>query len=1283
MKVRQHILFWLNISIILSFVFAVEVRGQKGKRPTAVRTSSTPVLSALLPSNAFSSFPSGQAKRIDLEIEEDATEGMTVRERSDQIKDWLLFAVLNDSKLPAAALNQVTFDLPASRRKYFQPVANFEYGETRSRFIGGGKIVVLIPICNENERFDYLASVADEHRKNLGETPATLLVFEYKINPTQQTAELTRREDFKVADLYTEQAGYYEAAITDLASFERFLERIEDVTFASRSSNQLRLGGRKMKSRPYRGIRVEDVAAIWKSENIIAEREKTFDNKWSLQEKRFREVVEAIIKLTTFLRNYDNEAANLELTRIRTIYLTTSTQNLTLDQVTTFSKNIISTSLYTKVNALIATYNSGNIPLYNSLVKQVDQEIRLIRSALQNEYSEDKIASNVVSQSGFSLDPAYDYLSLAEFFKNKLAPRLKELARARSKVITNVDIDKAGQGIDNNDETAFLQLLNKIDVASAKDEENPDVTYRQWQAQKDVKFKKYVSERLLPALKKLSVLQPPLVETNAINNLEKSIENPFLFNFELNWVFEKLAEVTPTSENNLAQIKEEFLLEANSDSGGQILNYAKKNFSYQHARYDGELQGTEVGMVLFYTDLLAKLWSIDYTNSTPRNIKDLIPMPDIRLSPIYTADSQALKTRLWFGTQDKGFQTFDGGQKLAFSRQATRLFAKSSNPYTPTNEVEANMLSSLFLNWWDNHFEEVAQHEPQYQRLNEIMKWSSIVGWLNDAEKGDALAFLQNVTVKRDNRFLGWAEKNTDLKFKNWEQLGFYPDNYKGSKTEALPLLRSRPLAIGGILQGGVSLAGKSLFKTRTPLKPQVNELIRRPNIDYGAKTTAGSVKTLEGNSFDVKSLPNGDAQVTSKSRPNAKLRDTSSELAVNPTFDRKLTRSGDNLVVEIQVAKVKVGAIEFKSEADSLKISWKSRDIDEGHSFARKLSRQYDEVEAETFFKSEPNVERAYANANREYLVKLRGSDKWMKLAPESEGSTTVAKGWTSRVADRQSGVSSYNAKWIDAPIAAKEFRTSRLIVDNTSVRNAPLTSHDLALADALLSRNEPVKAAKYLDYLIERSGKLPELKLRQGLALSKRGQFEAAQQKFTESLPPVGEARNRFFDELNTRQRQEGKGVEFVPNGDRFSLRQSIDAYGKKIAPEKIPENALIYVEDSPGLNNVDWSVGIKRALDNPVVGNLADVVKLPRGGIGGFKPTEVYSDGGNGGIIRRFNSIAKGPVDDSSPWIVAKPFLRSTNTTLFVPCSEDDENDKYEDEDEDENCDIYVVIDKSRED
>jgi uncharacterized membrane-anchored protein YjiN (DUF445 family) len=55
---------------------------------------------------------------------------------------------------------------------------------------------------------------------------------------------------------------------------------------------------------------------------------------------------------------------------------------------------------------------------------------------------------------------------------------------------------------------------------------------------------------------------------------------------------------------------------------------------FQKARYDGYLQGTEVGMVLFYTDILAKIWALNYLDSTPSKIiQNFSPRPRFKFHP--------------------------------------------------------------------------------------------------------------------------------------------------------------------------------------------------------------------------------------------------------------------------------------------------------------------------------------------------------------------------------------------------------------------------------------------------------------------------------------------------------------------------------------------------------------------------------------------------------------------------------------------------------------------------
>ena len=85
--------------------------------------------------------------------------------------------------------------------------------------------------------------------------------------------------------------------------------------------------------------------------------------------------------------------------------------------------------------------------------------------------------------------------------------------------------------------------------------------------------------------------------------------------------------------------------------GALVGEITRGRYEFQSARYDGDLQGTEVGMVLFYTDLLAKLWAIDYLGKAPTNFnEDFRSMTKIPLSPVYLEESRKLpstETLVW------------------------------------------------------------------------------------------------------------------------------------------------------------------------------------------------------------------------------------------------------------------------------------------------------------------------------------------------------------------------------------------------------------------------------------------------------------------------------------------------------------------------------------------------------------------------------------------------------------------------------------------------------------
>ena len=244
---------------------------------------------------------------------------------------------------------------------------------------------------------------------------------------------------------------------------------------------------------------------------------------------------------------------------------------------------------------------------------------------------------------------------------------------------------------------------------------------------------------------------------------------------------------------------------------------------FQAARYDGQLQGTEVGMVLFYTDLLMKLWSLDYERSAPRAVVGFPNETAMEVAAIHRAEIADLSgTRLWLGSLDDGYQVGSGGQELLFARVATRVFAVPNDPLTGrdlTESAEPHIYDRTFMTWWNDHYHEVARYEPEYERLNEIMKWSQLIVWLNTSGQGSLAGFLGNATVNRTNRFTDWVAKHRELTYRNWPAVAFKPAGYEGTTTESLVILESRAFeSFGRTLYwyGGVSLARRTEFVNRS-----------------------------------------------------------------------------------------------------------------------------------------------------------------------------------------------------------------------------------------------------------------------------------------------------------------------------------------------------------------------------------------------------------------------------------------------------------------------------------
>lgn len=1153
--------------------------------------------------------PLNQPQRVDFEITEEALVQLSPREVQDQLKDWLLFAAVGAEGLSPEQFNEALFDRHAVRYGYLRPLGSFEYGDSRSAVIGDGKVLALLPAGSHGKHLEELARIADEQRKNLGRMPDTVLVYEYQLDPDGRSALLTRRQQVDGRSLFTTEYGYSQVSITSRSDLERFMRQVDAISAVRNEGGHLILEGRKIQDNAYRGIQIEDVAAVWQAEQGIQARSQIFRAKWD--------------------------------------------------------------SMFASLNERWSSQSYTTPAEEDSLRLRHEEE----QAELEGRMYREQRAEGVVDGSGFSLDPTYDYPALLRDFR-RWNILLHKLASDTTAAITPKDIQNAERGLVERDPSAFLDLAGKLKNS--------------------------------PAL---------LDELMGTELLKKSRE-----------------------------------------------------FAFQAARYDGDLRGTEVGMVLFYTDLLAKLWALDYMGRGPEPfIEGFRVMPHMTLSPIYRRQVDSLNnTRLWFGPQDNGFQVAEQGNALLFAPQATRVYAASANEYHPGRESPANAWSGAFLGWWNDHYEEVARYEPEYQRLNEIMKWSLVISWLHQAGTGDALGFLGAVAVDRSQWFPDWVRNHPELRFRAWDNVAFYPRGYKSSRTEALPLLSSvwfSPFGDGQVhLEGGVSLAPKRLFSKRAPLSTDIAAISRRSNLDYSAGFAGtGRLRTLDGLTFDIRQASARRWSVEFTPANEAKLESRTGELRPQK-FERVVTARDRGVEIETKGNSAEVGTLDLSRTENGFNIGWRSRDIDRGQLLARRLSLARD---PEALLINEPTVETMIVLPERShYLVKLSGSEKWIKLAPEQTSNVEIAAGWSARVAE-PGAARNMQIAWLDNSEIGTQLGTDGLLVVQpldgagrsllTHIRDGSLPAgskpvniqadglnisahldpgsqgiylrfgdlppkiggdlselgrllrpHDLAeirrtaetgttaiayrlpdgrtadghalvqslrrrdyataartlvddprgfrtglnrdLADRLSQVDELLDEGRYwqakqvLIDVGEAHGALPDVTLRRALADLGEGRVRDAEAALQRTAPMPLKNREALFDEINRRLEIEG-----LDDRERRSLRTLAefadwsDLEARRAAPhgqvlagsedgapileyrlaamprgDPVPAadfsalargDAPVYIQDSPGLNNLDWPAGLEPSLHQMVSGELGRVVRLPQGDIAHFRPALIY--------------------------------------------------------------------------
>lgn len=302
-----------------------------------------------------------------------------------------------------------------------------------------------------------------------------------------------------------------------------------------------------------------------------------------------------------------------------------------------------------------------------------------------------------------------------------------------------------------------------------------------------------------------------------------------------------------------------------------IERYVEARHQVQCARYDGPLAGTRVGMNLFYTDLLAKLWeSTDYHHSAPATqVPGFLSAPRLNIDPAWADEASKLSsTRVWFGSQSDRRAVDSAGDELWFSHIATRVFAAGSDPLNPGVEAQPREDSRQTIGWWERHFADIADYEQEYHVQNQIVKWSQIVGF-----KPELLRFLEGVSVRRGDRFDRWyAREKQALRYRH--PIALRPEADWATGTECIDILSSYVFETYGSMNyvaGGVSLPGKKALETAPRIASSAPPSLRLQSLEAsGPGTATRVVPRYEGPGAASIDVP-----------PTTRLRDGGAELAL------------------------------------------------------------------------------------------------------------------------------------------------------------------------------------------------------------------------------------------------------------------------------------------------------------------------------------------------------------------------------------------------------------------
>lgn len=876
-------------------------------------------------------------------------------ERVEQSADWAVFGTLVKSKLDMTQLRNALYDKLPLRLPELESVLSYDYGSGR-RVMVSDDVAWLFVSAGDSHPQSTIARLADQLRTETGRIPSELHIYRFRAMSSDGVIRVERHPNLRGEALLSPQFGYVSALVRDQTQFLRWLSQIDDVTHVRiLSGGQVELGGRRFPDQRTPGARADDVAALYQAYRDLASKRMAFELALGGEQKTLVDAYKSLENCFNSEVRHQNEmirAGQSHLFLFPTNMAEFATKLGRLESLLTYGVAHDLPQSTTATSPWLWLGTSGKFGDYSTIESQrraltsVAARVKKQLEALNSQGSE-RARTLLATQGfpkdapGFSLDPQWNVAGIRSELQILLQRPQTLIDQARKQAKERHDV--AAMPLPVAYAKAIDALFTEADVDDYK------LTSAQLEQVRKLvdslgKGKGTSDEDGRPLAQLIEDLTPELIETvslalafgESLTKSKPSIGSEMDVDARLLPLQESLQRAqTSAGKPKLAT---NFIQSAiDAARFYRLLAFIDSRNGIQCARYDGPLQGTAVGMSLFYTDLLAKLWLLDYERSAPQGVIPgfkFIQNTAPRVPAQYWAEMNKLNaTRVWFGPRAEGYSYSPENREINLSHISTRVYAAGSDSLHPHAETVPSESNRQIITWWDRHYAALASLEPQFHLQNQIMKWSIVTGLLS--EQG-MLPFLATLPVERSHRFDHWYREHAELRFRGDIRM-LEPSKWP-SRTECMERLRSYSYEWGGgqrsYIEGGVSLP-----KAESLLENRLATTLSRPQQRGAIKLQAGLLKSARETLFRLQPAQGKSIVVMATPGPKTRLRGPRGDISAK-TLKTQFTQSGSDTVVLVEADRLFLTGLRADTGTTGVKLHLAEGRLKSDGSIAAQLQR-------------------------------------------------------------------------------------------------------------------------------------------------------------------------------------------------------------------------------------------------------------------------------------------------------------------------------------------------------